>query len=130
MGGPQNGRLLGHDGGRANASGRSPSIVIASGFIVGYVTLWLLWGEVIGVALGRRDKSAMHLGLLRSAALLASLMPVLLLALVAFCTAWIRPAINEMLSLMTGPMLAVFVVGQLGRWRKPRGETGLPRTNP
>jgi hypothetical protein len=60
----------------------------------------------------------------------SALIPVVALALVAYYTPWIPKPVNEMLSLMTPVLLAIFIMHQLvrgGIWNPPQSEcTAVP----
>jgi hypothetical protein len=93
----------------------------AYGFIVGYVSLWLGWSSLVGLAFHSLEGRATSLGA-RTSALIATsaFVPIGALSLTAYCTRWIPTSVNAMLSLMTPLLLTVFVLQRLGELRSPQ----------
>lgn len=98
----------------------------AHGFIAGYVSVWFGWSSLVASALPRRGQRVSSLRFCGALSISGcALIPVVALAVVAHYTPWIPKPINEMLSLMTPVLLAIFVMHQLVRreiWNRRQGE--------
>ena len=98
----------------------------AYGFIIGYVSLWLAWSSLVAAVSERRAQRLASLGLRESLSILGcALVPIVVLSLLSYYTSCIAKPVNEMLSLMTPILLALFVTNQLARrgiWRRHEHE--------
>jgi hypothetical protein len=93
----------------------------AQGFIVGYVCLWMAWKSIVAECAPRRP---LALEMARCLAIGACIVaPIVGLAVVAHCTTWIPPRVNEMLTLMTPVLAAVFAADHI---EVGTGRTGVP----
>jgi hypothetical protein len=83
----------------------------AQGFIVGYVSLWMAWRSIVAECAPPRPLAPEITTCLAIGACIVA--PIVGLAVVAQCTAWIPPRVNEMLTLMTPVLAAVFAADHI-----------------
>jgi hypothetical protein len=90
-------------------------------FIIGYASLWIVWDQVISLALTRGGRRRLPpLGFRSSLTIMSyAFVPVLALAVVFFATPWVPAHARDMLSLMTPVSLALFAGSQVRRRNCP-----------
>lgn len=97
-----------------------PRLMREHGIIVGYVSLWMGWSSLVGLAFRSRQRPTTWLDARTSVLIpLSAFLPLAVLSLGAYYTRWMPTEVKEMLSCMTPILFAVFVLQRIGELPVP-----------